>query len=70
MIDKANFMIKLNIPTKFKKTDTTMQSQGLQFIKAPSQYKEMPTQRLNWKTKLNEWKQMQTKDGTITSLNE
>lgn len=63
-------MIKLNIPNKFKKTDATMQSQGLQVIRAPSQYKDAPAPKQNWKNKLNEWKQMQTKEGAITSLTE
>lgn len=31
---------------------------------------DQPAPKLNWKNKLNEWKQMQTKEGAITSLTE
>jgi hypothetical protein len=47
-----------------------MQSSGLQLIKAPSAYKNAPAPKLDWENRLNQWKQMQTKEGAITSLSE
>lgn len=41
IVDKAAFIIKLNIPMKFKKKDSTLLERGLTIIKAPSTFKDV-----------------------------
>ena len=58
IIDKAAFVIKLNIPHKFKKKDITAADDGLKLIKAPSSFKDVGKPKLEWENRLKQWKQM------------
>lgn len=71
ILDKASFLIKLNIPLNFKKKDlTTAKQGGLKMLRAPSTYEGAPKPTLDWEGRLKSWKQMQTSLGAIKSLTE
>jgi hypothetical protein len=69
---KAQFLVKLNIPTRFKKKDPTVALDGehLELIRAPSHFGEVPQSKTDWQERLKRWKSMQTQKGVIKSLTE
>ena len=67
--DKSQFMIKLNIPSRFRKREPTKEGGNLLLIKAPTSFMDgIPKPKLDWEGRLKAWKQSQTSKGAIKSL--
>jgi hypothetical protein len=62
-------MIKLNIPSRFRKREPTKEGGNLLLIKAPTSFMDgIPKPKLDWEGRLKAWKQSQTSKGAIKSL--
>lgn len=82
IVKKALFLVKLNVPTRFKKKDATKGAGALLVLnKATSsvrvktgdgkQIEKLPEpKQMDWETRLKNWKSKQTSMGTIKSLTE
>jgi hypothetical protein len=67
--EKAQFMIKLNVPSRFRKREPAKEGGNLLLIKAPTSFMDgVPKPKLDWEGRLKSWKQSQTSKGAIKSL--
>jgi hypothetical protein len=67
--DKAQFMVKLNVPTRFRKREPAKEGGNLLLIRAPTSFMDgIPKAKLDWEGRLKAWKQSQTSKGAIKSL--
>jgi hypothetical protein len=69
IIEKADFLVKLQVPAAYLYKDASQKREGgLIMIKEPSL--EEAESEFNWKDRLKSWRQMQTSKGAIKSYTE
>jgi len=69
IIEKAEFLVKLQVPGSYLVKDPTKKKEGvLLMLKEPS--KDGSETSIDWKDRLKSWRQMQTSKGSIRSFTE
>lgn len=63
---KAQFLIKLTIPPRFKRPG--QKAGPILLLKTPSTMNDAPKPKLDWEGRLKVWKQLKTSQGAIRSL--